>query len=194
MNKHKSNNKISTNLKDPQFSSWKNCQLFSGLSDEQLNNLSSHLISKTYAEGDILIKEGSYGDAIFFIEKGSAAILKGDIKIAENFAGEYFGAMALMENTSRSADVKATSPLEVKVLTINQLKAIESDTIFIRILTNHLKKQQELIRSKNEVIINSNKSKLKAAESRLEKIQLYYYSIILLSIIILGLLAFIIFR
>ena len=187
-------NTNSTNPKEQEFASWKTCQLFSGLSDEELNNLSQHLISKTYAEGNVIIKEGSYGDAIFFIEKGTAAILKGDIKIAENHPGEYFGAMALMENTLRSADVRATSELEVKVLTINQLKAIESDTIFIRILTNHLKKQQELIRSKNEVIINSTKSKLIAAEARLEKIKTYQNIIGLLLMIILGLLGFLFFK
>jgi len=170
-----------------QFSSWKNCQLFTGLSDEQLNNLSQHLINKTYAEGDIIIKEGAYGDAIFFIEKGSAAILKGDIKIAENFAGEYFGAMALLENTTRSADVIATSALEVKVLTINQLKAIESDDVFIRILTNHLKKQQELIRDKNKKLIEVTKNKLESTEAQLRKTKLYYNIILLLVTILFGL-------
>lgn len=176
------------NTSKPDFSSWKNSQLFNGITDEQLNHLEGHLINKTYDKGEYIIKEGTFGDAIFFIEKGSAAILKDNVKLAENHAGEYFGAMALMENTTRSADVVASSPLEVKVLTINQLKAIESDDVFVKILTNHLKKQQDLIRDKNQTLIEVTKSKLESTEAQLRKTKLYYNIILLLVILIFGLL------
>lgn len=166
------------------FSSWKNSQLFSGLSKIQLDHLENHLISKTYAAGDFIIKEGSFGDAIFFIEKGSVDILKANVKLAENHPGDYFGAMALMENTSRSADVIATTPLEVKVLTINQLKAIESDDVFIRVLTNHMIKQQEVIREKNKDLIQVTKNKLQEAELHIEKARQYPKLIIFLVLLI----------
>lgn len=174
------------------FSSWKNSQLFSGLSENQLDHLENHLISKTYEKGDFIIKEGSYGDAIFFIEKGKVDILKDNVKLAENHAGDYFGAMALMENTSRSADVIATTPLQVKVLTINQLKAIESDDVFIQVLTNHMIKQQEVIREKNREIILSTKNKLQEAELHIQKTRQYPRLIIFLLLIILVLLFFLV--
>ncbi len=166
------------------FSSWKNSQLFAGLSEQQLDHLGNHLINKTYAKGDFIIKEGSYGDAIFFIEKGTVDILKANVKLAENHPGDYFGAMALMENTSRSADVIATTPLEVKVLTINQLKAIESDDVFIKVLRNHLIKQQEVIREKNKLLIQSTKDKLHQAELQIAKTSQYPKMIIFLSVVI----------
>ena len=187
MNNSLANKNTSQDSTEQTFSSWKNSRLFNDITDEQLDNLKSHLINKTYNEGDYIIKEGTFGDAIFFIEKGSAAILKDNVKLAENHAGEYFGAMALMENTTRSADVVASSHLEVKVLTINQLKAIESDDVFVKILTNHLKKQQELIRIKNETIIEVTKNKLKATEAQLRKTKLYYNIILLLTILIFAL-------
>jgi len=187
LNDSKTNSNPSLNSTKEKFSSWKNSRLFQDISEEQLNNLKGHLISKTYKEGDFIIKEGTFGDAIFFIEKGSTAILKNNVKLAESHAGEYFGAMALMENTTRSADVVAISPLEVKVLTINQLKAIESDDVFVKILTNHLKKQQELIRLKNEKLIEVTKNKLEATEIQLRKTKLYYNIILLLAILIFAL-------
>lgn len=182
-------NNISSHQKN--FSSWKNSQLFSGLSDIQLENLGHHLISKTYSKGDFIIKEGSYGDAIFFIEKGKVDILKANIKLAENQAGDYFGAMALMENTSRSADVIATTPLEVKVLTINQLKAIESDDVFIQVMRNHLIKQQEVIREKNEILIQDTQDKLRQAELQIQKTKQYPKLIIFLLFVIFALVIFI---
>lgn len=166
------------------FSSWKNSQLFAGISQEQLQYLSHHLINKTYSKGEFIIKEGGFGDAIFFIEKGSVDIFKDQVKLAENHAGDYFGAMALMENTSRSADVIATTPLQVKVLTINQLKAIESDDVFIRVLTNHLIKQQDVIREKNKAIILATKNKLQEAELQIQKTRQYPRLIIFLLLII----------
>lgn len=174
------------------FSSWENSQLFSGLSKDQLQNLSHHLINKTYSAGDFIIKDGGFGDAIFFIEKGSVDIFKDNVKLAENHAGDYFGAMALMENTSRSADVVAATPLQVKVLTINQLKAIQSDDIFIRVLTNHLIKQQDMIREKNKVLIQTTKDRLEEAELHIQKLRKYPQLIIFLLLIILVLLFFLV--
>lgn len=191
-NLENSNSNISSHQNDV-FSSWENSQLFAGLSKDQLQNLGNHLISKTYSKGDFIIKEGSFGDAIFFIEKGSVDIFKDNVKLAENHAGDYFGAMALMENTSRSADVIATTPLQVKVLTINQLKAIESDDIFIRVLTNHLIKQQEVIREKNRALILTTKNKLAEAELHIQKTRQYPKLIIFLLFIILMLVFFLVF-
>ncbi|MFK8008972.1 MAG: cyclic nucleotide-binding domain-containing protein [Saprospiraceae bacterium] len=174
------------------FSSWENSQLFTGLSKDQLQNLSYHLINKSYSSGDFIIKEGGFGDAIFFIEKGSVDIFKDNVKLAENHAGDYFGGMALMENTSRSADVIATTPLQVKVLTINQLKAIQSDDIFIRVLTNHLIKQQEVIREKNRSLILATKNKLEEAELHIQKTRQYPRLIIFLLFTILVLVFFLV--
>lgn len=179
------NDSISNSNLETSFSSWKSCQLFSGLRDDQLKNLERHLIERTYSTGDYIIKEGAYGDAIFLLEKGTVDIFKEDVKLGENQAGDYFGAMALMENTLRSADVIATSEISVKVLTINQLKAIESDAIFIKVLTNHMIKQQDLIRKKNKDLINITKAKLEAAETKLEKTKPYPYLIVILLILVI---------
>ena len=187
-----SNSNIQSNQNDV-FSSWENSQLFAGLSEKQIEHLGHHLINKTYSEGDYIIKDGSFGDAIFFIEKGSVDIFKDNVKLADNHAGDYFGAMALMENTSRSADVIATTPLQVKVLTINQLKAIESDDVFIRVLTNHMIKQQEVIREKNKALILATKNKLKEAELHIQKTRQYPKLIIFLLFIIFVLVLFLAF-
>ena len=184
-----------SNTKDnDSFSTWKKSQLFARLTKEQLIHLENHLISKTYAAGDFIIKEGSFGDAIFFIEKGSVDILKDNIILGKNVAGDYFGAMALLENTSRSADVIATTSLQVKVLTINQLKAIESDDVFIQVLTNHMIKQQELIREKNEDLILATKNKLIEAELHIQKTRQYPNLIVFLLVVIIVLLYFLFFE
>lgn len=164
------------------FSSWKNCVLFNGISEDQLEKLETFLISKTYSKGEYLIKEGTFGDAIFILEKGKVEARKDDIKLGQQVAGDYVGAMALMENTTRSASVIALDQTEVKVLTINQLRALESDDIYQQVLTNHIKAQQKLVRKLTNSTINETKSKLKEAETRVQLANFFYYLILILVI------------
>ena len=166
--------------------SWKKSHLFDGVSEEQLMHLESHLIATTFEEGDYLIKDGAFGDAIFFIEKGRVKIQKKEIELAEKEAGDYVGAMALMENTTRSADVIALELTSVKVLTINQLKAIQLDEIYYKVLNNHLKEQQSLLRKMNDATIKEAKAKIQEAELREKNIRLYFYITLTLLILLVG--------
>ena len=164
--------------------SWKNSPLFDGISEAQLKHLEGHLMEATYHTGDYLIKEGTFGDAIFFIEIGNVKIQKDEVLLAEKRAGDYVGAMALMENTTRSADVIADEPTSVKVLTINQLKAIEADEIYYKVLNNHLKEQQALLRKMNDATIQKAKAKIKEAELREQVFRRYFYVTLALLILL----------
>ncbi|MEM6966059.1 MAG: cyclic nucleotide-binding domain-containing protein [Bacteroidota bacterium] len=145
-----------------------------------MKKLETFLIPKTYVEGEYLIREGEFGDAIFIVEKGKVEARKDGIKLGEQAAGDYVGAMALMENTTRSASVLALEETKVKVLTINQLRALESDDIYQQVLTNHIKSQQKLVRKLTNSTINETKSKLKEAETKVQLANFFYYLILIL--------------
>ena len=162
--------------------SWKKSMLVENLSNVELQQLEKHLISKTYEKGRYLIREGEYGDAIFFIEKGKIAISKDGIQLSELRAGKHVGAMALMENTTRSADVLATETTQVKVLTINQLKAIESDELYQKVLKNQLRAQQKLVRKLTDTTIRETKAKLRESETRVQMANFFFFLILTLVI------------
>lgn len=173
---------------------WKNSSLFSGISDEELNHLNTHLLNANYNKGDYLIKEGTFGDAIFFIEEGRVEVKKDDFFLGEKSVGDYVGAMALIENTTRSANVIAKEPTKVKVLTINQLKAIENDEIYFKVLTNHLREQHALLKKMNKATIQETKAKLKEAEARVKITRSYFYLTLGLSLLIIILLLALLFH
>jgi signal transduction histidine kinase len=74
--------------------------------------LLAKLISEQqYAPGEMILKEGDAGDALYIIRSGRVAIVKGDFSsptiLAYRGAGEIIGEMALLENKPRSASVVA---------------------------------------------------------------------------------------
>ena len=66
-----------------------------------------------YQKGDVIVREGEYGSDIYKIVSGSAVVFahygtENVKKLAELHPGDYFGEMAVIEITRRSATVVAT--------------------------------------------------------------------------------------
>jgi len=66
--------------------------------------------------GTDVFREGEFGESLFIILNGSAAVLKSAVEIAELHAGAHFGEMSLIERTPRSATVRAKTPVNVVVI------------------------------------------------------------------------------
>jgi serine/threonine protein phosphatase PrpC len=71
---------------------------------------------RTMAPGVDVFLEGEFGESLFIILDGKAAVLKSDVEIATLQAGAHFGEMSLIERAPRSATVRATTALEVVVI------------------------------------------------------------------------------
>jgi signal transduction histidine kinase/ActR/RegA family two-component response regulator len=111
---------------------------------------------RSYAAGDVIIREGESGDSIFLIGSGSAeAVLSSiggqTIVLSVMLAGEIFGEMGLFERRARSATVRARERsllLEINGEQLRQLTEAHRDLGF-RVLLN----VSERLRSKNESIL-----------------------------------------
>lgn len=70
-----------------------------------------------YNPGEIIIKEGTFGDSAFILKQGSVEVRKKteveDILLATLEAQEIFGEMGLIEDKHRSATIIAKSPVIV---------------------------------------------------------------------------------
>ena len=75
---------------------------------------------KSYAPGAVICREGEVGDEMYIIQKGKVRVSKGFagtphlISVLEK--GEFFGEMALVSRTRRSATVTAIDAVELLVL------------------------------------------------------------------------------
>lgn len=75
-------------------------------------------IEKTFANGEVIIKEGDIGNSFFQILEGNAGVYKNyglddQVKLTVLVPGQYFGEMAVIESYPRSSTVVAESDVKV---------------------------------------------------------------------------------
>ena len=87
--------------------------LFQDVKKEELPSLVQCLQSVTYQAGDLIIKQHDEGDRLFILVEGSAQVeiedLAGNSKVVSYMTGnEFFGEIALLTSSERTASVRAT--------------------------------------------------------------------------------------
>jgi signal transduction histidine kinase len=89
-----------------------NLSLFSELSDSDLDKLVDMAEEVTLEQGDVLMEEGTPGDALYIVLDGDFEVSKRsgnqEVVLAMRGTGEVLGEMALIEDLPRSATVKAS--------------------------------------------------------------------------------------
>ena len=91
--------------------------LFSELSDDQLESISSFTFDKTFDPGELIVVEGQTGNGLYVIVSGNVEVLKGDVGenpqvLAKRGAGDVFGEMALLGEWPRTASVRALETVQ----------------------------------------------------------------------------------
>jgi len=93
------------------FDALRKSELFRELSDDDLQRLCLTTEYVRLAAGETLFTQGSPGDKAYFIQEGQLEILNTaggrEVLIAVRKPGELIGEMALLEETPRSAEVRA---------------------------------------------------------------------------------------
>lgn len=81
--------------------------LFSELSAEQLMAISEIAQEAVYADGEVIFEQGTLGQHLYVLVSGEATVRTGGLELATLRAGECFGELALLDNSTRSATVEA---------------------------------------------------------------------------------------
>lgn len=87
-------------------------ELFKGLSEEELATIESHCVKRTFPKNTVLISENDPADSLYVIESGRVKVYLSDDNGKEYIVniqtgGEYFGELALLDDSKRSASVMA---------------------------------------------------------------------------------------
>ncbi|KAI3379504.1 hypothetical protein SNEBB_009204 [Seison nebaliae] len=80
--------------------------------------------SQYYNIGETIISEGDPADCMYFIEDGIVEIYRSNVKIGNMSTGEYFGELALLMDSPRTATVRAETFTRLAILPIEDFEAL----------------------------------------------------------------------
>jgi len=94
--------------------------LLSGLSLERLQAVDRVAREAEYVTGEVIVREGEPGDELYLLVEGTVEVRRqtgeGEVRLDTLGAGAYFGEMAVLDGSPRSATVVATSDVRALVL------------------------------------------------------------------------------
>jgi CRP/FNR family cyclic AMP-dependent transcriptional regulator len=91
--------------------------IFSDLDRKELERIAQSMKERTFRAGDSVTTEGQSGVGFFIIESGEAKVTVGGEERRRLGPGDYFGEVALLNESARTATITAESDLKCYGLT-----------------------------------------------------------------------------
>ena len=126
----------------------KNCSLFGGVSDEDLDRLAPTFRQMTAPKGDVILKEGEHAHSLYLIEEGRVGLQMtlerpdgsstGPTTVASLGPGEAFGWLALIElhlNTLSATVIEPTRLLHVEGSLVKEMFGL-NNTMGYQVMQN----------------------------------------------------------
>jgi CRP/FNR family transcriptional regulator, cyclic AMP receptor protein len=102
----------------------KRVPLFAECSKSELRELAKTADELDIRQGTVLTREGRTAKEFFVLVDGTAQVTKAGKKIADLGPGDWFGEIALITNSPRTATVTATSAGDVLVITDRRFRTV----------------------------------------------------------------------
>jgi len=134
--------------------------LFAQLPDDDLSRLASMAEARSLAPGDLLLREGDPGDALYVVVSGDLDVTKKsgltEVSLNRVGPGTIQGEMSAIEGRPRSASVRAITPVEVLRIPREALldvfaAAPESAFAVLRVVLNRLRSTQSLLQEREKL-------------------------------------------
>ena len=102
----------------------KRVPLFAECSKSELRELAKTADELDLRQGTVLTREGRTAKEFFVLIDGTAEVTKEGKKVADLNGGDWFGEIALLTDSPRTATVTATSPVDVLVITDRRFRSV----------------------------------------------------------------------
>jgi CRP/FNR family cyclic AMP-dependent transcriptional regulator len=106
--------------------------LLAGLDAKTLSRLATHGTRRTYAPGELIVRQGDPASALYVILRGRVMVEQDVDDHCEDLLqlgpSEFFGEVALIENTVRTASVRAIEETECVLLVSWEFTALVKES------------------------------------------------------------------
>ena len=89
----------------------KRVPLFAGLERKELEQIAGSMRERTFSAGQTVTEQGAGGAGFFIVESGAAQVSVDGQQRGQIGPGDYFGEIALLTGSDRTATITATSDL-----------------------------------------------------------------------------------
>ena len=138
--------------------------LFKALSKDAQTFIANRLQKKTFASGEMIVRQGDTGDSLYIIASGLVKVTKWERsgksrELARLHTGDYFGEMSLLAGQPRSADIVALTDTTTLIVYKADMDRIvhEYQTIavhFSKVLSKRLRDTSQLnLKTKHTVAV-----------------------------------------
>lgn len=87
--------------------------IFQGADKVFIHEVIEELEPLVFLPGDFVIRQGEFGDCMYFLSSGSVAVMVDEKQVALLAEGSPFGETALLQNETRNASIKAMTYCDV---------------------------------------------------------------------------------
>jgi CRP-like cAMP-binding protein len=98
--------------------------LFQGLGRRELNEIASSMKERTFSKGDKVTTEGQGAVGFFVIDDGEARVSVGEAERGHLGPGDYFGEVALITESDRTATIVAETDLRCYGMTMWEFRPL----------------------------------------------------------------------
>jgi CRP/FNR family transcriptional regulator, cyclic AMP receptor protein len=102
----------------------RNVGLFESLSDRDIKRLADAFKERAFSEGDVILSEGKGGVGFYVIGGGTVNYSVNGKEVGSGGPGDYFGEVALISDSPRSATVTAATEVTVYGMTLWDFRAL----------------------------------------------------------------------
>lgn len=114
----------------PRLQRLKNSALFGSLTPLELKIVDGLMHERRYLADEVVFDEGEEGQALYLVMAGQVQITHGSRLVASLGPGSFFGDLALLDDSPRSAQARAAEPSELAVFfRADFLSLMETDAV-----------------------------------------------------------------